>query len=263
MSFARVSIVGAGVMGEAMINCLIRTGFAVDAITICEKRSERVADLHNRYGVKAGEVAGSDLVILAVKPQDALATLRQIKEDLAPGALLISLLAGVKTEKIEAATETKVRVVRVMPNTPVLLGEGAAAVARGSSATSHDAKWVCELFATSGVATEVSEDAMDAVTATSGSGPAYFFRFVESMISGAIKLGLSPAEAKLLAEQTLIGAARMVAAAGKDVAQLRAEVTSPNGTTAAALASFESSNIDEVIFQAMQAARNRSIELSD
>lgn len=263
MSFKRVSIVGAGVMGEAMIKCLLRTGFAADAITICEKRSERSVELQERYQVKAGSVAGSDLVILAVKPQDAGVTLSEIKADLAPGALLISLLAGVKTKKIESATEPRVRVVRVMPNTPVLLGQGVAAVAQGRSATSEDAKWVCALFATSGVATEVSEDVMDAVTATSGSGPAYFFKFVESMIAGAIKLGLSTAEAKLLAEQTLIGAARMVEAAGKDVAQLRAEVTSPNGTTAAALASLESSNIDDVIFQAMQAARNRSIELSE
>lgn len=262
MAFEKAAIVGAGVMGEAMIVGLIRNGFAAGSITIREKRSDRVAQLQSQYGVASGLLADSDLIFLAVKPQDAVATVAEINGELKDGALLVSLLAGTKSAKLEAGLNGSIRVVRVMPNTPLLLGKGAAGVAKGSRASDSDLDWVISFLSTSGIAIEVSEDEMDSVTAMSGSGPAYFFRFVEAMIKAGKRLGLSDGEAKTLAEHTLIGAAKMVEESGKDVATLRENVTSPNGTTAAALNSFESSEFDEVVFKAMKAARDRSIELS-
>ena len=263
MAFTKVGIIGAGVMGEAMIVGLSRSGFAGNSIVIREKRAERVSALSSKYGVEAGSLAECDLLILAVKPQDAISTLAEIKGEVKSGALLVSLLAGTKTVKIESALGSGVRVVRVMANTPLLLGKGAAAVTKGSGATSADVAWVIELLSKSGVAIEVSEDLMDAVTATSGSGPAYVFRFVEAMVAAGVKLGLSESDATLLANETLIGAAKMVEESGKDVGTLRANVTSPNGTTAAALASMEASGFEELIYNAMKAARDRSIELSE
>ncbi|MEY3710261.1 MAG: hypothetical protein RLZZ99_82 [Actinomycetota bacterium] len=263
MAFNTAAIMGAGVMGEAMIVSLLRSGLKADAILIREKRAERLAELIDRYGVSTGSLADCDLVIVAVKPQDVDATLTELAKEISEKTLVISLLAGIKSAKFEEGLKPDTRVVRVMPNTPLLLGQGASGVARGKHAIDSDIEWVISLLNNSGVAIEVSEDLMDAVTATSGSGPAYVFRFVEAMLAAAIELGLGEVEAALLVKETLIGAAKMIADSGKDVATLRQNVTSPNGTTAAALASFNDSDIDGIVLRAMRAARDRSIELSN
>ncbi|MFM8965577.1 MAG: pyrroline-5-carboxylate reductase family protein, partial [Actinomycetota bacterium] len=148
-------------------------------------------------------------------------------------------------------------------NTPLLMSEGMSAISGGESATGEDVAWVESLLSKSGATLVVDEELMDAVTATSGSGPAYFFGFVEAMIEGAKKLGLKEDDAKLLVSQTLLGTAKMVSESGKDAKTLRENVTSPNGTTAAALAVFDSSKWHEIVFEAMKAARNRSQELSN
>ena len=158
--------------------------------------------------------------------------------------------------------DSSVRVVRVMPNTPLLISNGMSAVAGGSRATDEDLKWVEKLLTGSGKVLVLEEDLMDVVTATSGSGPAYFFGFVEAMINAAVKLGLSSDDAKLLVVQTLVGSAAMLNESGKDAKTLRENVTSPKGTTAAALAVFESEKWGEIVYEAMKAARDRSIELS-
>jgi pyrroline-5-carboxylate reductase len=187
----------------------------------------------------------------------------EIKLGIEQESLLVSIIAGVKCSKIEELAGPKARVVRVMPNTPILLEEGMSAIAAGKNATKSDIEWVETLFATSGQALIVDEKLMDAVTATSGSGPAYFFRFIEAMINAATRLGLSEQDSKLLVNQTLIGAAKMIEESGKDAETLRKEVTSPSGTTAAALASFESSGWEEIVYKAMKAAKDRSEELSN
>ena len=149
-----------------------------------------------------------------------------------------------------------------MPNTPTLVGEGMAAVSLGAGVNAQQAEFVSGFLAATGKVIEVSEDLQDAVTATSGSGPAYFFRFVEAMVAGAKELGLSDEDATTLTVQTIVGAAKLLNESGKSATTLRENVTSPNGTTAAALASFETDHIGGVVAKAMKAARDRSQELA-
>ena len=263
MAISRVTIVGAGVIGEAMIHALNRIGLQNSEITIKEKRKERSEELIVRFGVSNGELQRSQAILLAVKPQDLEKTLIEIGPEISDGTLVVSLLAGIKSARIENLLGARARVVRVMPNTPLLMGLGMSAISGGKSATGEDVAWVESLLSKSGATLVADEELMDAVTATSGSGPAYFFGFVEAMIEGAKKLGLKEDDAKLLVSQTLLGAAKMVSESGKDAKTLRENVTSPNGTTAAALAVFDSSKWHEIVFEAMKAARDRSQELSN
>jgi pyrroline-5-carboxylate reductase len=149
-----------------------------------------------------------------------------------------------------------------MPNTPTLVGAGMAAVSMGAGVTDAHREFVLNLLSTTGKVIEVTEDLQDAVTATSGSGPAYFFAFVEAMIAGARELGLSAEDATTLTVQTIVGAAKLLAESGKSATTLRENVTSPNGTTAAALASFSSSDLNSMVAKAMKAASDRSQELA-
>jgi len=219
--------------------------------------------LVRKYGVTSGHIHEADAVILAVKPQDFENCIAELRAEVEHEFLLVSLLAGVKSSRIENEIGGKARIIRVMPNTPILLGEGMSVIAKGKSGTEGDLAWVDNLLSSSGKTLVVAEDSMDAVTAVSGSGPAYFYGFVEAMIKAANKLGLSEQDSKLLVDQTLIGAAKMVQESGKDAATLRREVTSPNGTTAAALSSFESNSWEEIVYKAMKAAMDRSKELSN
>lgn len=250
-------------MGEAIIASLLRSGFSADSITILEKRAERVAELIAKYRVNSGSIEGSDVILLATKPQDLETTLEVISNQIKTGSLLVSLLAGIKSERIESLLPKNVRVVRVMPNTPLLISNGMSVVTGGSSAKESDIAWVQDLMSKSGRVLVMKEKDMDAVTATSGSGPAYFFAVVEAMISAATRLGLDESSAKTLVSQTFLGAAAMLKESGKDAKELRENVTSPNGTTAAALKVFSTNKLDEIIYEAMKAARDRSIELSN
>ena len=261
MTFKSPGIVGAGVMGEALLASLIRSGFSADSIAVLEKRADRLAELKNRYGIGNSRLESSDVVLLATKPQDVVETLKSVV--LGKSTLLVSLLAGVKSAKIESLTSDSVRVVRVMPNTPLLISKGMSVIAKGSRASKSDIDWVCDFFGKSGKVLVMKEQEMDAVTATSGSGPAYLFAFVEAMTKAAIRLGLDQDSANTLVSQTLFGAAGMLESSGKDAKTLRENVTSPKGTTAAALQVFEDSKLDEIVYEAMKAARDRSIELSN
>ena len=176
--------------------------------------------------------------------------------------LIVSFAAGIKTSAIEKVLGDKVRVIRVMPNTPMTLRRGISAMSLGAHASEDDQQWLSRFLMTTGEVIVVPEELQDAVTATSGSGPAYFFAFTEAVVAAATKLGLSESDAMILAKETLIGAALMVEKSGKDLKTLRENVTSPNGTTAAALKKFTELGLEEVIFESMKAARDRSIELS-
>ena len=263
MDTSKVAIIGAGVMGEAMIHALQRIGFKSPDITIREKRIERQKELVDKYGVSSGSIGSSQFILLAVKPQDLAKTLDEITPEMHDGTLLVSLLAGVKSSRIQELVGSKARVVRVMPNTPILMGEGMSVISKGKSATNEDVEWTESLLAKSGSTLVIDESLMDAVTATSGSGPAYFFGFVEAMIDAAKRLGLKEEDAKILVTQTLVGAAKMVEESGKEARTLRENVTSPNGTTAAALSLFDSKAWSEIVYEAMKAARDRSQELSN
>lgn len=263
MNKEKIAIVGTGTMGEAIIGSLSRAGIDTKLIVIRDKRSERVEELIDRYRVSSSDFKGVKTIFLSVKPQDLDACIQDIWEEIDDGALIVSLLAGVHSSRIERLIGDKARVVRVMSNTPLTVGEGMSVIAPGMSGTVHDVNFVADLLLKSGKTLVVREELMDAVTAVSGSGPAYIYGFVEAMMSAALKLGLKSDEAEMLVYQTLVGATKMLKESGKDANTLRREVTSPKGTTAAAIASFEASGLEEVIYKAMKAARDRSKELGN
>jgi pyrroline-5-carboxylate reductase len=263
MAVSRVGVVGTGVIGEALLVSLERFGIPAESILIAEKRDDRRIELLQKYRVSELTLVDSvDVVLLAVKPQDVIATIKVWGEFTDSSPLVVSFAAGIKTSAIEQVIGKRARVIRVMPNTPMTLGRGMSAISLGAHATQEDHDWVNRFLNTTGEVISVSEELQDAVTATSGSGPAYFFAFTEAVVAAAKKLGLSEAEAMTLAKETLIGAALMVERSGKDLKTLRENVTSPNGTTAAALKQFSNSGLEDVVFAAMKAARDRSIELS-
>lgn len=259
----RISLIGAGVMGEALIAALIKAGHSPDHIEIIEKRQERCDELTSKYSIKVGQdLKSSDVILLVTKPQDVESVLTEINGNTKEGALLVSFAAGKKIATLSNGLSGKNPVIRVMPNTPTLVGKGAAGYSIGSGVSEHQKRFLIDFLSAAGVAVEVPEELQDAVTATSGSGPAYFFAFVEAMVKGAIDLGLSEEVATQLTVQTIIGAAELLASSGKSATNLRENVTSPNGTTFAALQSFAASDLEQVVAKAMKAARDRSIELS-
>lgn len=262
----RIGIVGAGIMGEALLVAIIKSGIDASSISISDKRSERTVDLAAMYGcqVASAEQIASDAknVLLVVKPQDMDSLLESVGKSISVSQRVISFAAGKKSSSIEKYLNEGVAVLRVMPNTPMSVGVGASAISAGKYATDADVAAVQELLKASGKTIVVDESLQDAVTATSGSGPAYFFRFVEAMIAGAVDLGLSESDARKLVIQTISGAAAMLNVEGASPTKLRENVTSPNGTTFAALQSFEASDLEGIVKRAMVAARDRSQELS-
>ena len=263
---SQVAVVGAGIMGEALISALISSGVNPELITISEKRADRSAELIAKYSIKQAplstNVAEAEAVLLVVKPQDMSAVLEEIKGSINPAAVVITFAAGKTISFISNVLGTNNPVIRVMPNTPTMVGAGMAAASMGAGVTDAHKKFVLGFLAATGKVIEVSEDLQDAVTATSGSGPAYFFAFVEAMVAGAKELGLSQEDATTLTIQTIVGAAKLLDESGKSATTLRENVTSPNGTTAAALASFGSSDLNSMVAKAMKAASDRSQELA-
>jgi pyrroline-5-carboxylate reductase len=263
---SKVAVIGAGVMGEALIVALISSGVNSDQITISEKREERAQELIAKYSINSSElasnVANADALLLVVKPQDMGSVLEEIKGSINPDAVVITFAAGKTISFISNGLGTTNPVVRVMPNTPTLVGAGMAAASMGAGVTAAQRDFVLGFLGATGKVIEVSEDLQDAVTATSGSGPAYFFAFVEAMVAGAKELGLSQEDATTLTVQTIVGAAKLLDESGKSATTLRENVTSPNGTTAAALSSFASADLNSMVADAMKAARDRSQELA-
>ena len=263
MSFSKVGIVGTGIIGEALIEVLLRSGLSKDSLFIAEKRQERRDEISSKYGVSEIKDYGLlDAILLAVKPQDSMATLETISNSLSGSPLIVSFAAGIKIKSIEEKLGKGSRVIRVMPNTPMVMGRGMSAMSLGRSVNTSDQDWVRGFLSKAGEVIVVDESLQDAVTATSGSGPAYYFAFTEAVVGAARRLGISQEDAVTLASQTLIGAALMVEKSGKELKTLRENVTSPNGTTAAALKSFVDSGLEEMVYQAMKAANDRSVELS-
>lgn len=262
----RIGVIGAGVMGEALIAALIRSGVTPGDIAFAEKREDRALELSTKYSIIHKELSavagGSDVLLLVVKPQDLQATISDLAPHCNEGALIISFVAGKSISSISAALGREFPIVRVMPNTPALIGLGASGYSFGTLVTAEQREFVSNFLAATGKAIEVPESLQDAVTATSGSGPAYFFRFVEAMVDGAVALGLPREDAHTLTIQTIVGAAALLEQSGDSPATLREKVTSPNGTTAAALASMNNAGISAVVADAMAAAAKRSQELA-
>ena len=263
----QTAILGAGVMGETLLSGLVRAGRRVDALLVGEKRPERAHELEERYGVavvsnvEAAEKA--DTVALVVKPQDMGDLLDEIAPVLRAGQLVCSLAAGITTGFIESRVPEGVAVVRVMPNTPALVDEGMAAISPGSHCDDEHLAEVEALMASTGKVLRVPERQMDAVTAISGSGPAYLFFVVESMIEAGVHLGLPRSTATDLVVQTVVGSATMLRETGSHPVVLREQVTSPGGTTAAALRELEIHKVRAAFLAAMEAARDRSRALAE
>jgi len=259
-------VIGVGNMGEALLAGLIQAGVPASNICFSEKRDERAAEISTKYGAQRKsneEIAqGCDVILLVTKPQDLADLIKEISGSLKASTLLVSFAAGKKTEFIENLTAGDNAVIRVMPNTPALIGKGMAAISAGKFATAEQLTFVRTFLEASGEVVEVTEDLQDAVTAASGSGPAYFFAFVEAMVAAGRELGLSEEVATKLVMQTIYGAAGMLLESGKSATTLRENVTSPNGTTAAALKVFSDFNLENIVLRAMTAARDRSQELA-
>lgn len=263
-----IGFVGAGNMAQALISGILAKGLSPDRI-LASDPSQSCRDTLAASGVRVTEVnrevvSQSDIVILAVKPQ----LMRQIAEPLAGSLndqhqpLIVSIAAGISSAMLASWLEGDYPIVRCMPNTPALLQAGAAGL-YATDAVSDEQRAVSGrlLSAVGEVVWLESEAEIDAVTALSGSGPAYFFFMLEAMISKAVELGLSEDKARLLAQQTALGAAKMTIESDDAIESLRARVTSPNGTTHAAISSFEHNRLAAVIAEAMQAAYDRSIEM--
>ena len=260
-----VGVIGAGVMGEALIAALIRSGVNTSDISFTEKRVERAQELEVRYAISHLQLSElldkASTILLVVKPQDMQTTLHEMDGQCDEKTLLISFAAGKTIKSIADEMGGNRPIVRVMPNTPALIGLGASGYSFGPGVSPEQKSFVRTFLAATGVAIEVPENLQDAVTATSGSGPAYFFAFVEAMVDGAVALGLAREDATQLPIQTMTGAAALLSQSGDSPKTLREKVTSPNGTTAAALASFSQSELSETVAKAMQAAAKRSQEL--
>jgi len=259
-------VIGIGNMGYAILSGLVNSGF-VDpqetvAFDIDEDKSDRVRNIGSTVASSIDDlVASSDTVILAVKPQQIDKCLAAVARQATGRHLFVSIAAGISTGHIEDGLGNMPRIVRVMPNTPALVGAGAAALCGGQHATREDVEYVRDMFATLGEAVVVDEPMMDWVTALSASGPAYFFCFVEAMVRAATDGGLPEELAERLARQTFIGAARLLEESGERADVLRRNVTSKGGTTEAALHVMEQEGVADSIARVLRAAADRSQEL--
>jgi pyrroline-5-carboxylate reductase len=259
-----LAVIGGGKIGEALLSGLVRRGGA-DGILVCERSPERAAQLTARYGVPAVDLpdaaARARVLLLAVKPQDIDVLLERLAGVVDEGHLVVSVAAGVPTARIEAALPPGTAVVRVMPNTPALVDEGMSVLSAGAHAGEQDLDEAEALLAAVGQVRRVPESQQDAVTALSGSGPAYFFFLVEAMVDAGILLGLPRALAADLIVQTALGAAVMMRDSGEHPVQLREAVTSPGGTTIAAIRELERHGVRAALIAAIEAAHARSVEL--
>jgi pyrroline-5-carboxylate reductase len=267
-----IAILGAGSMGGAILHGLVRSGLAAGGVTATNRSAAKAAELDGLAGVtsialedrptaNAEAAAAADIVLIGVKPAMVPDLLREIAPSLRSGTIVVSLAAGVTIETFESIVGPDVVVLRSMPNTPSLVGRGVTGLAAGAHAAAAVAV-VRRLFETVGTVVEVPESQIDALSTISGSGPAYFFLVVEEFTKAAREKGFAEADARLMAEQTFIGAAALLEASADDPAELRRRVTSPKGTTERAVAVLQDAQLDEVFGRATDAALARARELA-
>jgi pyrroline-5-carboxylate reductase len=262
-----LGIIGAGNMGEAIARSIIHAGVLAPELIVAadpspERRNLFEQQLHVRAVPDARDAARASTVLLAVKPQQMEQVLREIAPVVLSHGRIISIAAGITTAVLDRFLEPKnSRIVRAMPNTPMLVSAGMVAIAPGPRATDDDVAATRNLFKHAAVVIEVSEDKLDAVTALSGSGPAYFFYLVEQLIRAGEEMGLSAEESRTLAIQTAVGSGRMLESADVSVEELRRRVTSPGGTTEAAITQMQREKLDRIFVDAVKAAQRRGREL--
>ena len=266
LSEKKIGFIGCGKMGKAIIKGLVDSGLMNgNKISGFDVADTDWAQTLSEWGVEpaAGNremVSWADVVVLAVKPQYAMEALEEIR-DRSAGKLFISIVAGLPSALIEESLDQSARVVRVMPNTPALVRQGASAICPGPSATEADLGLATELMGSVGVVVRVKEEHMDAVTGMSGTGPAFVFLFLEGLIGAGVRLGMTWRTAQKLAYQTVKGAAILAQEADLHVAQLRDDVTSPGGTSAAGLYVMDKAGLKAIISEAVAEAANRAEEL--
>jgi pyrroline-5-carboxylate reductase len=263
---ARIAIIGGGRIGEALLSGLLSSG--VSDLVVTSRSDARVAELRERHGVEAttsnpDAVAGAGLVVVAVKPQDIDVLLEEIGPLLTSEQTVLSVAAAIPTAHIEARIADGVPVVRAMPNAPSTVHEGMAGIAAGAHAGDEHLALAEDALLHLGRVVRVSENAMDAITAVSGSGPAYFALIAEAMIEAGILLGLSREISTTLVVQTMLGTAKQLRDEGMHPVELRESVTSPGGTTIAAIRELEQHGVRAAMLNAIQAAMTRARELAE
>ena len=260
-------------MGGAILDGLLASGFDPAKVSLSTKSDASARKYINEYAIQAHSlenatdanqrvVAGADVVLVAVKPAYVASTLAEVAEHLNPNALIISVAAGITNATMEAAVPDSVRVIRSMPNTPAIVGRAVTGIARGNRATEADLATAVHLFETVGRVVVVDELQIDQLSTISGSGPAYVFYFIEQLTAAAMHHGFTAEQAAMLVNDTFLGAAELVASSGKAPAELRRQVTSPNGTTERAIAVFEAANLQQLFVDATDAALARARELA-
>jgi pyrroline-5-carboxylate reductase len=265
----RVGFLGAGRMASALTKGLVTSGFTTAESIVASDPLEATRQFFaNQSGARVTDsnvevVQASDVVFVAVKPQNVSEVLAEIRSEVKPRHLVISIAAGVPLNTLIGFLGTTARLVRVMPNTPCLVGAGAAAYALGGGATAADGELVRGLLSTVGIAIELPETHLDAVTGLSGSGPAYVYQVIEALSDGGVLVGLSRDVATKLAAQTVLGAAQMVLQTGQSPAVLKDAVASPGGTTIAGLYALETGGLRAALMSAVRAATLRSRELGE
>jgi pyrroline-5-carboxylate reductase len=262
----RIAIIGAGRIGEALLSGLLSSGWS--DIVVTSRREARVAELHERHDVEAttsntDAVRGAAIVVVAVKPQDIDALLEDIGPLVTTEQMVLSVAAAIPTKRIEARLADGVPVVRAMPNSPSTVHEGMAGISAGAHANDAHLALAEEVLSHLGRVVRVPEDAMDAITALSGSGPAYFALLAEAMIEAGILLGLSREISTTLVVQTMLGTGKQLRDEKMHPVELRESVTSPGGTTIAAIRELEQAGVRAAFLNAIQAAMNRGRELAE
>ena len=270
----RIAFLGCGSMNEAILGGLIAGGTDPADIVATVRRAERAAELAERHhGITAiaGEeepennkqaATGSQMVILGVKPVGIADLAREIGDSLGLDAIVISVAAAVSLQQLEAALPAGQPVIRAMPNTPAQLGRGVVSVSPGTHCTAAQLQLAKDLLAAAGTVVEIPEDQVDALSAVSGSGPAYAFYLAEAMAAAGVELGLDPELSLLIARETVAGAGFMLAEPGADPAALRKAVTSPNGTTERAIATFDERGLPAIVADGARAAAARAAEIT-
>jgi pyrroline-5-carboxylate reductase len=265
----QVGFVGAGNMGEALIKGLLHGHLCrPEQITCSDIRPERLKAIKKAYGVKTTSsnsevVKHSDIVVLAVKPQILKQVVVDIGKYFEPSRLVISIAAGVAMESIESCAKQELKLIRVMPNICVSVGEGVSAIAAGKHATKEDLMAAKAIFDSAGKSLFVEENLLDAVTGLSGSGPAYIFLIIDALADAGVKVGLARSDALLLASQTVLGSAKMLIETGEHPGRLKDMVTSPGGTAIAGLHTLEEGGLRTTLINAVEVATRRSQALGE
>jgi pyrroline-5-carboxylate reductase len=272
MDNKKIAIIGAGSMGGAILSGLIAAGTAPESIAASTATAASAKALSSKFSISAFSIEDSakanaeaskaaDILLIGVKPAKVIETLKEIRDTVSDGALIVSVAAGITTAKMEEAIGSSVSVIRAMPNTPSIVGHGVTGIAKGKSANDAQLALAKELFETVGQVLVVDEDKINALSTISGSGPAYVFYFAEKLMIACQKMGFSEQEANLMVRATFLGSATLLAASEHSARELRDQVTSPNGTTMQATAKFDEAQLEKLFIEATGAALARAIEI--